>query len=134
MGSGWTFDGILCQGYSRQKPDTVPIQAFHSEEDGIWSNTLQIDMKPLPIGSNQWLYDGNLFYGYRTSMNSSLLKPVWRYWNKINYGTEDVNEPRRSFLQMGDIVNDDLPDWKLDRIIFYAFSPYMNVTEFEKLK
>lgn len=129
MGSGWIFDGILCQGYSRQKLDTVPIHAFHSEGDGIWLNTLQIELAPIPIGNNQWKYDGIPFYAYKTSMNSSLLKPVWRYWNRIKHGTEDANEPRRSFLRMGDIVNDDLPGWRLDRIVFYAFSPHMNVTE-----
>ncbi len=129
MGAGWIFDRILCQAYIRQKPDTVPIQAFHSEAKGIWTNTLQIESMPIPIGNNQWKYDGTPFYAYKTSMNSSLLKPIWRYWNRINYGTEDVSEPRRSYLRMGDTVDDDLPGWRLDRIIFYAFSPHMNVTE-----
>ena len=129
MGGGWILDGILCQAYIRQKPDTIPIRAFHSEAKGMWTNTLQIESTPLPIGNNQWKYDGTPFYAYKTSMNSSLLKPIWRYWNRINYGTEDVSEPRRSYLRMGDIVDDDLPGWRLDRIIFYAFSPHMNVTQ-----
>ena len=64
-------------------------------------------------------------------MNSTFLKPIWRYWNRINYGTEDVKEPRRSFLRIGDVIDDDLPEWKLDGIIFYAFSPDMNVTQLE---
>lgn len=126
MGDGWVFDRVLCQGYIREKPDTISIRAFHSEAQGMWTNTLQIESNPLPIGNNQWKYDGTLFYAYNTSMNSSLLKPVWRYWNRINLGTEDVSEPRRSYLQLGDIVDDDLPDWRLDRILFYAFSPEMN--------
>jgi hypothetical protein len=131
MGDGWILDGILCQAYTRRQPDTVPVQAFHSEEKGIWTNTLQIETTPIPIGNNRWKYDGTPFYAYETSMNSTLLKPVWRYWNRINYGSEDVKEPRRSFLRIGDVVEDDLPGWRLDRILFYAFSPNMNVTQLE---
>jgi hypothetical protein len=131
MGADWIRDGILCQAYIRQKPDTVPIHAFHSETKGIWTNTIQMELTPLPIGNNQWKYDGIPFYAYKTSMNSTLLKPVWRYWNRINYGTEDVREPRRSYLRMGDIVDDDLPGWRLDRILFYAFSPDMNGPQLE---
>ena len=129
MGSGWIFDGILCQAYSRQKPNTIPIQTYHSETNDIWTNTLQIESRPLPIGNNQWKYDGTPFYAYNTSINSSLLKPIWRYWNRINYGTIDVSQPRRSYLRIGDIIDDDLPEWRLDRIVFYAFLPNMNVTE-----
>ncbi|CAF3432990.1 unnamed protein product [Rotaria sp. Silwood1] len=127
MGDGWILDSILCQAYIRQKPDTIPIYGFHSETKGIWTNTLQIDSTLLPIGNNQWKYDGTIFYAYKTSMNSSLLKPVWRYWNRINYGTEDVSEPRRSYLRMGDIIDDDLPGWRLEHILFYAFPPDINV-------
>lgn len=132
MGSGWIFDRIICRAYIRPKPDTCPIRAYHSEKDGTWTNTLQIESNPMPIGNNQWIYDGTPFYAYKTSMNSSLLKPVWRYWNRINYGTEDVSEPRRSYLRMGDSDDDELSDWKLDRIIFYAFEPHSNMTEFNK--
>jgi hypothetical protein len=131
MGADWIRDGILCEAYIRQKPDTVPIHAFHSETNGIWTNTIQMELTPLPIGNNQWKYDGIPFYAYKTSMNSTLLKPVWRYWNRINYGTEDVREPRRSYLRMGDIVDDDLPGWRLDRILFYAFEPDMNALQLE---
>ena len=130
LGAGWIFDRLLCRAYIRQKPDTVPIRAFHSDTRGIWTNTLQIESIPLPIGNNQWKYDGTPFYAYNTSMNSSLLKPVWRYWNRINHGTEDVSEPRRSYLQLGELSDgDNLPGWQLERILFYAFSPEMNVTE-----
>ncbi|CAF1020239.1 unnamed protein product [Rotaria sordida] len=131
MGDGWIQDGILCQAYIRQKPDTIPIYAFHSEAKDIWTNTLQIDSTLIPIGNNQWKYDGTLFYAYKTSMNSSLLKPIWRYWNRINYGTEDVSEPRRSYLRMGDIIDDDLPGWRLEHILFYAFPPNINVNQLE---
>ena len=74
MGSGWIFDSILCRAYIRQRPNTVPIRAYHSESQDIWMNTLQIESIPLPIGNNQWKYDGTPFYAYQTSMNSSLLK------------------------------------------------------------
>ncbi|CAF2438077.1 unnamed protein product [Rotaria sp. Silwood2] len=134
MGDGWILDSILCQAYIRQKPDTIPIYAFHSEAKGIWTNTLQIDSTLIPIGNNQWKYDGTIFYAYKTSMNSSLLKPIWRYWNRINYGTEDVSEPRRSYLRMGDITEDDLPGWRLEHILFYAFPPDINVNQLITLK
>ncbi|CAF3095636.1 unnamed protein product [Rotaria socialis] len=131
MGDGWIFDGILCQAYTQAKPDTIPIHGFHSESKDIWLNTLQTESKLLPIGNNQWQYDGIIFYAYKTSMNSSLLKPVRRYWNKINYGTEDVSEPRRSYFRMGDLTEDDLPGWRLEHLIFYAFPPDFNVTLLE---
>jgi hypothetical protein len=127
MGGGWILEGIIFQAYIRQKPDTVPIQSFHSETKGIWTNTIQLESTRPPLGNNEWKYDGSPFYVYNTSMNSSLLKPVWRYWNRIHHGTEDVAEPRRTFLCMSDIAYDDRPEWILDRILFYAFSPDMNV-------
>ncbi|CAF1048259.1 unnamed protein product [Adineta steineri] len=132
IGADWTFDRILCQAYIRQKPNTIPIHAFHSNTKDIWTNTLQIESTPLPIGNNQWKYDGIPFYAYKTSTNSTLLKPVWLYWNRINYGTEDVSQPRRSYFLMSDIADDNLPEWKLDRILFYAFPPNMNVTQSDK--
>ena len=46
--------------------------------------------------------------------------------------TEYVSESRRSYLRMGDSDDDELSDWKLDRIIFYAFEPHSNMTEFNK--
>lgn len=131
MGEGWIFDRILCQAYIRPKPDTIPIHVFHSEAKDIWTNTIQTESTLLPIGNNQWQYDGILFYAYKTSMNSSLLKPVWRYWNKINYGTEDVSNPRRSYLRMADTVDDDLPGWRLEHLLFYAFPPDLNLNQSE---
>ena len=127
MGTGWLRDAVAFQAYADRKADTVPVHAFHSESRGVWTNTLQLESMPPSIGNNQWKYDGILAYAFKSSMYSDLLKPVRRYWNSINHGTEDVREPRRVLLCLDDAVDcSNLPAWTADRVLFYAFPPDMD--------
>jgi hypothetical protein len=123
MGSGWRDDGVVFLAYAEQKPNTVPVHLFHSESKGIWTNTVQLEASPPSLGNNQWKYDGVLFYAYNSSTNMPRVTPVWRYWNRINYGTEDVRQPRCAFLSIGQSLTNDLPEWILDRPLFYVFAP-----------
>jgi hypothetical protein len=121
MGTGWTFDQVAFIGYSKQERNTEPVYAFHTETRGIWTNTLQMDPRPPVIGGDQWISDGISFYAYKTSMDSPLLQPVWRYWNKIKASASDATETRTTFLTMKkDHIEDILSGWTLDDIIFYA--------------
>ena len=128
MGAGWLRDGVAFQAYADRKDETVPVHAFHSESRGVWTNTLQLESMPPSIGNNEWKYDGILAFAFKSSMHSDLLKPVRRYWNKINHGTEDVREPRRALLCLGDVVDcsDLSTTWTADRVLFYAFPPDMD--------
>lgn len=123
MGVGWTFDGYIFQAYDKSEPDTEPVYAFHSEVRSIWTNTIQMDPKPPVIGNDQWISDGVSFYAYKTSMNSTELQPVWRYWNKLTSSTTDSTEIRIAYLTMEvkDNNNKDRLEWIRDEILFYAF-------------
>jgi hypothetical protein len=116
MGIGWTFDGYILQAYDKLQPHTEPVYAFHSEVRSIWTNTIQMDPKPSIIGNDQWIADGVLFYAYKTSMNSTELQPVLRYWNKLK---PDSNETRIAYITMKE-KDEDRSEWTHHEILFYA--------------
>ncbi len=124
MGSGWTFDGYIFQAYNRSEPNAEPVYAFHSEVRSIWTNTVQMDPKSPIIGNEQWIPDGVSFYAYQTSLNSTELQPVLRYWNKLKPGATDDTETRITFLTMTEAAKgtDDENgfEWTFDNVLFYA--------------
>ena len=124
MGSGWTFDGFIFQAYNRSESNAEPVYAFHSEVRSIWTNTVQMDPKSPIIGNEQWIPDGVSFYAYRTSLNSTELQPVLRYWNKLKPGTTDDTETRITFLTMTEAAkgtDDEYGfEWDFDNVLFYA--------------
>ncbi|CAF1103131.1 unnamed protein product [Rotaria sordida] len=122
MGFGWIFDGFIFQAYNKSETNTEPVYAFHSEIRAIWTNTIQMDPKPPIIGYEQWISDGVLFYAYKTSMNSSELQPIVRYWNKLKPGTTDATETRITYLMIKTENNDfeDQSEWTFDKILFYV--------------
>ncbi len=122
MGSGWSFDGFICQAYLKPEYNTGPVYAFHSEIRSIWTNTIHMDPKPPIIGNDQWISDGVSFYAHRTSMNSTELQPVFRYWNTLKKGVANTNEIRITYLTMKGKSNDDKDrsEWTFDDILFYA--------------
>jgi len=122
MGAGWNFDEFIFQAYNKSESDTEPVYAFHSEVRSIWTNTVQMDPKSPIIGNDQWISDGVSFYAYKTSLNSSELHPVFRYWNILKEGATDATETRITFLTMKAEDNDDedRSGWTFDTILFYA--------------
>jgi len=122
MGTGWIFDGFIFQAYNKSESDTEPVYAFHSEIRSIWTNTVQMDPKSPVIGNDQWISDGVSFYAYKTSLNSTELQPVFRYWNKLKAGATDATETRITYLTMKEEENDDEDQsrWTFDNILFYA--------------
>ena len=122
MGSGWVFDGYVFQAYNKSEPNTEPIYVFHSEIRSMWTNTFQMDPKCPMIGNDQWISDGVSFYAYKTSLNTTELQPVFRYWNKLKPGTTDATETRITYLTMKqeEINQDDQFEWTFDDILFYA--------------
>jgi len=122
MGTGWVFDGFIFQAYSKPEYNTRPVYAFHSELRSVWTNTIQMDPQPPVIGNDQWISDGVSFYTYKTSMNSTKLQPVVRYWNTLKKGAKDSHEIHITYLTMKEKNNDDKnrSRWTFDNILFYA--------------
>ncbi len=122
MGAGWTFDEFIFQAYNKSETDTEPVYAFHSEVRSIWTNTVQMDPRSPIIGNDQWIPDGVSFYAYQTSMNSTELQPVFRYWNKLKPDATDTTEIRITYLTMKkeDSNDGDQLEWTFDNILFYA--------------
>lgn len=122
MGFGWKFDGFMFQVYNKSEPDTEPVYGFHSEIRAVWTNTVQMDPRPPIVGSDQWISDGVICYGYRTSMNSTELQPVFRYWNKLQPGITDHIKTRITYLtaKTQDKNVEDHSEWIFDKILFYA--------------
>jgi hypothetical protein len=69
---------------------------------------------------------GVSFYAYRTSLNSTELRPVLRYWNKLKPGTTDATETRITYLTMNEVIDnnnnegEDELEWTFDNILFYV--------------
>jgi hypothetical protein len=122
MGAAWSFDGYIFQAYNKPEYNTGPVYAFHSQVRSIWTNTIQMDPQSPATGSDQWVSDGVSFYAYKTSMNSTELQPVVRYWNTLKPNAKDSTETRVTYLMMkgknSDIKNRS--EWTFDNTLFYA--------------
>jgi len=124
MGLGWAFDGYVFQAYSKPVPGTEPVYSFHSEIRGLWTNTVQLDPRSPIIGESQWIPDGISFYAHKSPMNSTDLRPVFRYWNRIRPSLTNDIEVRSTYLTIKveeeDNNNIVRTDWIFDNILFYV--------------
>ena len=124
MGKGWVFDTVAFLAYGKREPGTNPVFSFHSEMNGEWTNTLQLDSMPPMIGAKQWIPDGISFYTYPIQRNSKELQPVWRYWNGVLNNTDEINQYRTFLVIHKDGYEEEHPvGWIRDQILFYAL-PY----------
>ena len=121
VGKGWVFDRVAFLAYARHEPGTKPVFTFHSESDGEWTNTVQLDPTPPMRAPGQWIADGVSFYTYPTKRNSAELQPVWRYWSIL---TDDTGIARKKPVTLL-VINTNQFDqerigWIRDQILFYA--------------